>query len=162
MELNATLNEWLEGLYRKAGYLTPEMVRDEARDPSSPGHTSIFSMSIEDAAESFYLERAHRTISNAKKYVVGADGKTYFERSYHAIPGTDKGVTSYTYYSVEDVQSDKDKIRAAIKEAGKRLDAAERALNFLISISSGQESKRATSAAKGIARAQQALHSIQQ
>lgn len=155
-----SVNEWLESLYRKAGYLTPEMVRDDARDENSPGHTSIFSMSIDDAAEAFYLERAHRTIASAKKYVVGADGKTYFERAYHAIPTGETGVT-YTYYSTEDVQSDDEKLKLAIKEAGKRLREAERALEWLLKCDSTKHNRKANAALTKIRSAQQTMATMQ-
>ena len=159
MEGTSKLNAWLQGLYDKAGYLTPEMVRDDARDEDSPGHAAIFSMSIDDAAEAFYLDRAHRTIANAKKYVVGSDGNTYHERSFYAIPSGEKG-TSYTYYSYEDVQTDTEKLTLAIKEANKRLRDAERAMEWLIKVSNGKHTRKTSVALSRIRTAQQAMSTL--
>lgn len=59
------LGEWLEQLRKAHGALTPEIVRNEAVDPTSPGHNA-FEWDDSVAAEHHRLSQARRLITSIR------------------------------------------------------------------------------------------------
>lgn len=65
-----TIREWMVDLRKREGKLTPEIVLEAARPPDSPAHGFVFHVGAEEAAEAYYLDRAHRLIQTVKVTVV--------------------------------------------------------------------------------------------
>lgn len=120
------LKRWMLDLYRAEGRLTPELVRDAARPADSPAHPHVFNAPPDEAAEAYYLERAHQLIRRVQvRIVAAADAPPRRVRFFHAIPGD---ASVYTYVTVDDLIREPDKFAAARTEAVRRLREAEGAL----------------------------------
>ena len=99
-----SLRDHLQAIYDQRGYITPALVVEAARPKNSPLHSSVFDKSIKDAAEAYYLDRAHELIQSYKvTYRPATDDDPGLRlRKWHAVP-TDDG---YVYRSAEDIADD--------------------------------------------------------
>lgn len=128
---------WLQDLYDQRGYLTAELVRDEARNPECPAHRSIFNVDTTEAAEAYYLNRARILIRSVKvRYRETNSNEPTVLRAYHAIPV--EGETPYHYVRASDLAKRPDQLQLATNEAIRRLREAERALENLHSLSDSE------------------------
>lgn len=147
---------WLQSLYDQHGYLTPEIVREAARPTESLGHLAVFGVGIAEAAEAFYLDRAHKLIQSVRLIQVPQDDKEPLSvRAFHGIPGEEP--RSYIYVSTEDLARRPDQLQLARNEANRRIRDAERSLQSLESIAVGPDVRRTRRAIKKIRSAQQDL-----
>jgi hypothetical protein len=148
-----TLSEILDSLYDRHGELTPEIVRDEARPEDSPLHAHVFDREVGDAAEAYYLDRAHRLIQRCRVLMTTADGSEPRRvRAYFAVPS---GKQSYTYEPQRVLISVPSKADAARLEAIRRVEQAQDSvedLDLLLS-SAGAPSPGPKRASKALKRA---------
>lgn len=113
-ETVATLREWMMSVREKAGKLTPEIVLEAARPPDSPAHSFVFHVGVKEAAEAYYLDRAHRLIQTVKVTVVSKPKEDPRRvRFFHAVT-SDDGERVYEPLPVIVQQVDKfDQVRRA-------------------------------------------------
>lgn len=150
---------WLQSLYDQHGYLTPEIVREAARPEDSPGHLAVFGMGADEAAEAYYLIRAHKLIQSVRIVTVAqAKKEPVTVRAYHAVPGNDE--RTYVYRSVEDLIQHPDQMTLARNEARRRLNDAERSVESLEALAEGPGKKQTRRALQSIRTAQQALAAV--
>lgn len=125
----ALIHTWLLALYEEHGMLTPELVREAARPSGSPGHGFVFNVPSEEAAEKYYLERAHRLLQLVRvRYDVQPAQPPVTVRAFHAVTGDERGII---YAPVEAVVERAD-WRAEVRQAAvRRLREAETALTEL-------------------------------
>lgn len=153
MDETTSLKGWSLAVYRKLGKLTPEIVREEARPEDSPAHQYVFNVKPEDAAEEYYLERAHRLIRAVKVTVVRDDGEAPRRvRFFHAVPGDED---AFVYLTVDDLVRNPDKLAAARTEAVRRLHDAEHAVEDLDALAVDTPTASATKEALRSVRAAQ-------
>mgnify|MGYP000294085338 CR=1 FL=1 len=148
---------WLQALYDENGYLTPEIVRDAARDPASPAHGIIFGTGVQEAAEAFYLIQAHRLIQRISIVRPAKEDKPPTKlRAYHAIPGGEE--SAYIYVSAEDLVQRPDQMELARNEAIRRMRDAERSIEALDELATGTPTgRKAKKALKGVRTAREEL-----
>lgn len=80
-----SLRDQLQEVYDRHGKLTPEMVVDEARDPSSPLHER-FEWDDSAAGEKWRRQQAQELLVSVRVvYADPADGKPREIRHFHAI-----------------------------------------------------------------------------
>ena len=79
------MREALQAVYDHNGRLTPALVVEEARDPASPLHGHIFNLDETQAAERYYLDRAHRLIQSFKIKHVKDSGEQLEIRQWVAV-----------------------------------------------------------------------------
>lgn len=157
---NATENPvrvWLQSLYDAHGYLTPELVRDAARDEDCPAHGLIFNADTADAAEAYYLDQAHKLIQRIRvRMIPQAEQAPKTLRKYVAVPGSEE--SAYVYRSIDDLVRYPDQLQLARNEAVRRLKQAEKSvedLDALVEDSPGRKQTR--KALTGIRTAREAL-----
>ena len=143
---DSPLKAWLQSLYDEHGYLTPELVRDDARNPESPGHAAVFNVGAAEAAEAYYLQRAHQLIQRVRIIIKPQPARPPMQvRAYHAVPGGEE--SAYVYRSVDDLIRQPDQLQLARNEAMRRVRDAERSVEALdmltIGTPSGPNTKRA-------------------
>lgn len=159
MDKASPVREWLQSLYDEHGYITPEIVREAARPEDSPGHLSVFGVGIEEAAEGFYLDRAHKLIQSVRIIRESrSDKEPVILRAYHAVPGNDE--KKYVYKSINDLIAQPDQMELARNEAKRRLNDAERSLRSLDAIAVGPAQKKTKRALTSIQTAQRALAAV--
>lgn len=136
---------WLQDIYNEHGYLTPEIVRDAARDETSPGHAIVFNVSPSEAAEGYYLDQARRMIQRIRIVTETPGQSSRTVRFYHSIPGQEE--SEYIYKSVDDLVKHPDQLELARNEAVRRLKQAESAIESLdalvVGTASGQKTRKA-------------------
>lgn len=98
-----SLRDELDAIYEQHGRLTPEIVREEARPADHPLHDRVFDKVPADAAEAYYLERAHQLIVSVKISYRKATGKPAEIRSWQALSSPDGG---FEYRPTEEVVED--------------------------------------------------------
>ena len=158
MENEMTLNDWMQALYDEHGRLTPEIVLEAARPPDSPAHGFVFGVSRDEAAERFYLDRAHRLIQTVRVHITRQEGKPKTVRAWHAVPGDDE--SRYVYLPLVELMQRPDKMDLARNEAIRRVRDAQRAVEDLDALITAPPAKRKTErAVKQIKRAQELLAS---
>jgi hypothetical protein len=98
------LREHLAAILETNGELTPALVVEAARPEDSPLHNLVFDVPPDQAAERYYLDRAHRLIRAARYVYKDADetGPARSLRAYHVTPTSDR----ITYQSVEEIAAD--------------------------------------------------------
>lgn len=96
-----TLREELDRLYEEHGYLTPALVREAARDEANPMHRFVFGKAPADAAEAWYLHRAHTLICRFKITFRAENGDETRVRRYQAVRGE-----TIVYRASDDVAAD--------------------------------------------------------
>lgn len=142
----ATVTEILTDIRDKHGILTPEIVREEARPEDSPIHAYIFNKPADEAAEAYYLDRAHRLIQMARVTIRENESTQPISvRAFFSIPGEE---ARYVYEPVAEIVSDPMKFESARKEASRRLREAESALDMLDSLAIEPKNARASAKAK--------------
>lgn len=125
----ANITEILTEIRDRHGILTPEIVRDEARPEDSPIHAYVFNVDRGEAAEAYYLERAHQLIQRARVIVRQAENDAPRRvRAFLAVPSEE---ARYAYEPVAEVVSDAEKFRMVRTEAARRLREAESSLDDL-------------------------------
>lgn len=145
----SAVKAWLQGIYNEHGYLTPEIVRDAARDESSPGHALVFNVSPSEAAEGYYLDQARRLIQRIRTDIETPSQPSRKVRFYHSIPGQEE--SEYIYKSTDDLVKHPDQLELARNEAVRRLKQAESAVESLDAMLIGTDSGHKTrKALKGI------------
>lgn len=98
----AGLRDLLQAVYEEHGYLTPALVRDVARDPGHALHQLVFDKSVDDAAESYYLDRAHQLIRSVKITYNKPDGPPVTIRGFHCV----KSAEGFVYHPADRVAAD--------------------------------------------------------
>jgi hypothetical protein len=89
-------------IHRQHGYLTPALVVDLARDNDHPLHAVVFDRSPEDAAEAWYLARAHELIRRVRvTHLPAGDGEPLSVRAFQAVRGAT--TNAYVYEPSEEV-----------------------------------------------------------
>lgn len=96
-----SLRDQLQSIYDARGRLTPEVVVDEAREPSHPLH-SRFEWDDSVAAEKWRHEQAHELITSVRVSYKDAGGKPREIRQFHAI----RREQGHVYEPVENVLRD--------------------------------------------------------
>lgn len=126
MELKKQVIEHINYLEQINGYITPDMLIADAKDPVSPLHNQ-FNWDVNEAAKAHWIETARKIIRSVK-VIVTVDKKTIRTVAYVRDPslsGSEQG-----YLSVEKVRNDKDKARDVLidefKRAGSALQRAQR------------------------------------
>lgn len=146
MDEATTLQTWLTEIYEDNGYLTPELVREAARPEDSPAHPWVFNVPLGEAAEQYYLSRAHELIRRVKVTIVAqGDSEPRRVRFFHALPGEE---ASYVYEPLDVIRQSPDKLAAARTEAGRRLRDAQNSVEDLDAIASTAASAKAVRAVK--------------
>lgn len=148
------LRDWAMTIYRTHGQLTPELVRDAARPEDSPAHAFVFNVPIDQAAEAFYLERAHTLIRSVKVTIVARPEEAPRRvRFFHAVPGEE---SAYVYEPLDVIRSQPDKLAAARTEAMRRLHDAQTSVEDYDAIAAGSlNAERTARAIKAVKRARQ-------
>lgn len=140
-----TYQELLTDIRARHGKLTPEIVREEARPADSALHAVVFDKEPDEAAEAYYLERAHNLIQRVRVTVQVNDSGKRSIRAFLAVPSdTDR----YIYEPVAEVMSSAEKFRLVRLEAMRRLRDAESAIDDLDLLAQGTEASRPSKRAK--------------
>lgn len=152
MDETSTLKSWLESIYTAHGILTPELVREAARPKDSIGHAHVFNVPSGEAAEQYYLTRAHTLIQRVKVTIVAqGGGEPRRVRYYHAVPGEE---ATFVYEPLNVIQQSPTKLAAARTEAMRRLRDAEHSLEDLDVIASTSATAKAV---KSVRRARELI-----
>lgn len=118
------LRDELQAIYDQHGRLTPALVVEEARPKDHPLHGLVFDRNKADAAEAWYLHRAHKLIQRVRvtKAEAEEESGTAGIRRFHAVRGS--GPESYVYEPIEKIATDpflfqtlKRELERAVKEA---------------------------------------------
>lgn len=151
-----TVRDILMDIRERHGVLTPAIVLEEARPEDSPIHGFVFHVDIAEAAEGYYLERAHRLIQIAKVTVKERENEPARRvRAFVGIPSEDSG---YVYEPIGVVVTDAEKLSRARFEAVRRLREAESAVEDLDAYAAGSVLQKSTKrAAKAIRAAREEL-----
>lgn len=99
------LRDELLAIRAEHGVLTPAVVLEAARPKDHPLHSRVFDKPVKEAAEAYYLERAHELIRVARirfPAVDTSDNRTL--RAFQAVRGDDE--TGYVYEPTEEVATD--------------------------------------------------------
>jgi hypothetical protein len=98
------LREQLQAVYDEHGELTPRLLVEVARPKSHPLHSQVFDRPQAQAAERWYLERAHRLIRSVKVVYRRDedDDEGLTVRAFHAVR-LERG---YVYKPAEEVAAD--------------------------------------------------------
>lgn len=101
-----SLREQLQAIYDEHGKLTPALVVETARPKGHPLHARVFDRTQREAAEAWYLDRAHGLIVSVKVVYKEAreDSTEKRVRAFHAVQAT--GPDEFTYEPVERVAGD--------------------------------------------------------
>lgn len=136
----------LEELRREYGMLTPEIVREAARPSDSPMHSYVFDRDVPEAAEEYYLSRAHDFIRTTKIRVIANGDKTPHDvRGYLAVPsGDNPDEPRYVYEPALEVRNNAGRFERVRLEAMRQLRGAESVLDDLAIIAHGSEYEEAT------------------
>lgn len=95
----------LDDIRKEHGRLTPRILVDVARDKQHPLHHHVYDRSPKDAAEAWYLNRAHELIQSIRvTYRSGEQVKTV--RAFHAVRVEDEQNGGYVYEPLETVAED--------------------------------------------------------
>ncbi len=99
-----SLRDQLQTIHDDHGVLTPELVVQAARPKSHPLHDRVFDRPPKEAAESWYLHRAHELIREVRITYRDADenGPARDVRAFHAV----RGESGVRYEPVEKVAAD--------------------------------------------------------
>lgn len=62
----SSVDDALQAIYDENGYLDPRLVVEAARAEDHPLHRMVFDVPVEQAAERYYLDRAHGLIRTVK------------------------------------------------------------------------------------------------
>lgn len=110
----------LDRLANEYGFLNPEMVVEEARDPESPLHQH-FDWDDSVAGEKWRREQAHQLIIKCRVTVTATGGKTVKVRRYTGVPRpegpafdfvpTEKALTSKRDLVIEQARMEMDALR---------------------------------------------------
>lgn len=139
--------EMLEAIRMQYGKLTPEVVLEVARPVDSPIHSFVFDKEPGEAAEAYYLSRAHELIQRVRVTVQDNNEEKRSIRYFLAVPSDSD---RYVYEPFSVVVSDQQKLDLVRLEAMRRLRDAESAVNDLDILAAGTPfggpSKRAKAA----------------
>lgn len=103
------LREQLQAVYdRNGGRLTPQILVAEARDENHPLHDHIFDRPVAEAAEVYYLHRAHELIRSVRVVYTEDDRGPRSVRAFHAVRAEAGG---FTYEPAEKVANDPFQVR---------------------------------------------------
>lgn len=128
-EPSVSASEWMQSLYQEHGKITPRLVLEAARPEDSPGHGYVFNVGIEEAAEGYYLERAHKLIKSVKVTVMTRPQEPPRRvRVYHHVI-SDEG--EKVYEPLEEIVRSVDKFEQVRRAALQRLNEAQTALGDL-------------------------------
>lgn len=108
-----SVREQLDAIREKYGYLDPEIVREEARPKTHPLHDRVFDRPPKEAAEAWYLHRAHELIQSVRVRYVSDDGRPKDVRAFLAVPGER---VRPTYEPLEEVMQDDTKWRIVLAQ----------------------------------------------
>lgn len=100
-----SLRDHLQTIYDEHGQLSPSIVVEVARDAAHPLHSQVFDKPVSEAAEAYYLDRAHRLIQRVKVTRTDADGAPVTVRGFWAVTGP-AGEVSPVYEPAERVATD--------------------------------------------------------
>lgn len=99
-----SLRDQLQAIYDKHQTLTPQLVVQEARDKAHPLHDRVFDRPVKEAAEAYYLTRAHELIQSVRIVYKEPDdsgvGKSV--RKWHAV----RSENGHVYEPAEKVIND--------------------------------------------------------
>lgn len=118
----------------------PEVVLEEARPEGHALHPFVFDKPVEEAAEAYYLDRARDLIQSVHVTIVNHDETPRRVRAYLSIPGATQ---PYVFAPVTVVMADPIKATAALTEAIRRVNAAQKAVEDLDAIMGSAPVKRA-------------------
>lgn len=136
-----SLREWMIDLREREGKLTPAIVLEAARPPGSPAHGYVFNLNAPEAAEAYYLERAHQLIRTVKVTVEAKPEEPPRRVRYFHYVTDDDGEQVYEPLPVITQSVDKfDQVRTAAME---RLREAQDSLTDLELLAQEQPRKTA-------------------
>lgn len=96
------LRDELLAIRSQAGAITPNTVKEAARPPDHPLHSTVFDKPVGEAAEAYYTERAHQLIRSVRIKLPSNNPIESREiRAFQAVRGND--VHSYVYEPSEEV-----------------------------------------------------------
>jgi len=113
----------------------PELVLDAARPEDSPLHAFVFDREVSEAAEAYYLQRAHQLVQSIHVTIVSNDQTPRRVRAYHAIPGE---AQPYVFVPVAVLMTDTIKLTAARTEAIRRVASAQDSVDDLDALTQGR------------------------
>ncbi len=149
------LRDWTLALYAQHGALTPDIVKEAARPDDSPAHGFVFNVPPAEAAEGYYLERAHRLIQLVRVvYRSVPDEPPRRIRVWHAVTGDEQ---ARVYEPLDVIMQRPDKFAEALTAARRRVLEAQSAVEDLDLIASDRSASSAALAA--LREADQALGS---
>ena len=155
------LNDWAMALYQEHGKLTPEIVMVAARPEDSPAHQFVFGLSVEEAAEDHYRERAHRLIQMVRVVrEVRPDEPPRRIRVFHQV--VDDGERSYI--DLDRLAARPDLFVQARAAAEARMRDAEQAvanLDVILAAKPGKNGKRSAKALAAVREARQQLAAVE-
>lgn len=104
MSLRDAMNNRMHVLYDQHGHLTPRLVLEDARPKDSPLHPAVFDRNQKDAAEAYYLDRAHQLLRSFYITVRPAkpEDPDLRVRKWHAVATED----GHIYRAAEDIAED--------------------------------------------------------
>jgi hypothetical protein len=122
----ADLRDWLLEIRTTHGVLTPQLVMEAAKDKDSPAHNYVFNIEEDEAAEQYYLGRAHRLIQTVKvSYQPVATEPPRRVRFFHAVAGDEQ---PFTYEPLDELLKQPERLEELRRAAKRRLTEAERAV----------------------------------
>lgn len=135
------MREWMLELREREGRLTPAIVLEAARPPDSPAHQFVFHVDAQEAAESYYLERAHKLIRSVRVTVeTPSDESPRRIRFFHYVTDDDG---DQVYEPLPVIVESIDKFDEVRKAAMQRLNEAQEVLADLELVSQ-QPPRKAT------------------
>lgn len=154
---DSPLRDWMQELYDRHGMITPALVLEAARPDDSPAHAYVFGVPLGEAAEQFYLGRAHELIRRVKVQVIrNAEEPPRRVRFWHAIPGGPESAVEY--HSIETLARQTDMLERARNEALRRLRDAERSVeDFDLIVDDIVQSRKTKRALTKVKQAREAL-----
>lgn len=139
------LRDWTLRLYEEHGALTPEIVKEAARPEDSPAHAFVFNVPPGEAAEAWYLERAHKLIRTVKvEYRPAPESPPRRVRVWHSVTGDEQ---ARVFESLDVLMARPDKFAEAMKAAQRRVLEAQSAVEDLDVIATDKKASSAALAA---------------
>jgi len=119
------LRKELRVIYDQHNRLTPALVVEAARPKDHPLHTLVFDRNKAEAADAWYLDRAHRLIQRVRitKAEAEEEAGTAGIRRYHAVRGN--GPEDFVYEPIEKIATDPFLFQALKRELERAVSQAQ-------------------------------------
>jgi hypothetical protein len=122
----ADVREWLLEIRAANGVLTPKLVVEAAKDKDSPAHSFIFNLEEDEAAEQYYLSRAHRLIQTVKvSYQPIPTEPPRRVRFFHAVAGDEQ---PFVYEPLTELLKQPERLEELRRAASRRVHEAQQSV----------------------------------